>query len=148
MSFPKELLLDIVSDVNEYKSFLPYCVESKVEESSRKEADDGEREEFLADLAIGFGQFQESYTSKVTISKGKSVQATAIPTPLFKRLETIWTFSPRSNDVTDVDFKIFYSFANPFYAAFAKSAIEKMTSKMIDAFKARATQEEERRKHV
>lgn len=73
LSFSKKVLFDIVSNVNEYKSFVPYCAESKVDESSRKQFDDT-REEFLADLAIGYGQFRESYTSKVTIIYGKSVQ--------------------------------------------------------------------------
>jgi hypothetical protein len=73
LSFPKELLLGIVSNVNEYESFVPYCVESNVNESSRRQID-VEKEEFSADLAIGYGQLRESYTSRVTIVRGKSVQ--------------------------------------------------------------------------
>jgi coenzyme Q-binding protein COQ10 len=164
LPYAKDDLFDIVSNVDEYSSFVPYCVGSKVQPSSEKQLNN-ETKEFLADLAIGYGQFQESYTSKVTIIDGKSVQvstrsspsdpylarsrcptfqATAIPTPLFKQLETKWIFTQHSPQSTQVDFTINYSFSNPLYAAFAKTAMEKMTGKMVEAFKERA----EKQKHI
>lgn len=73
MPFSKDLLFDIVSNVDGYSNFVPYCVESRVQPSSEKQINK-DTKEFLADLAIGYGQFQESYTSKVTIVDGKSVQ--------------------------------------------------------------------------
>jgi hypothetical protein len=78
MPFSKDLLFDIVCNVDGYSTFVPYCVESKVKPSSEKQINKDTRE-FLADLAIGYGQFQESYTSKVTIIDGKSVQVGLLP---------------------------------------------------------------------
>jgi hypothetical protein len=78
MPFSKDLIFDIVSNVDGYSNFVPYCVESKVKPSSEKQINKDTRE-FLADLAIGYGQFQESYTSKVTIIDGKSVQVGLLP---------------------------------------------------------------------
>lgn len=73
MPFDKQTLFGIVSNVEEYDKFVPYCVQSKIDSSSQKEIDKDTRE-FLADLSIGYGQVRESYTSKVTIIDGKSVQ--------------------------------------------------------------------------
>lgn len=73
LPFSKDLLFKIVSDVNQYHQFVPYCVESKIDASSEKLINK-ETREFLANLAIGYGQFRESYTSKVIIIDGKSVQ--------------------------------------------------------------------------
>lgn len=73
LPFAKSRLFDIVSNVDEYQSFVPYCVQSDVDSSSERQISESTRE-FLAELAIGYGSFRESYTSKVIIVEGESVQ--------------------------------------------------------------------------
>lgn len=68
-------------------------------------------------------------------------QAEAVPTHLFEKLKTSWTFtslSSSSSPTTKVDLEIEYAFANPIYAAIARQAMEKMSSQMISAFERRA----------
>lgn len=77
LPFSRDVLFKIVSDVNQYEQFVPYCVESKIDSSSEKKINKDTRE-FLANLAIGYGQLRESYTSKVRIIEGKSVQVSLI----------------------------------------------------------------------
>jgi hypothetical protein len=73
LPFSKEVLFDVVSNVNEYEEFVPYCAQSRVNEASKRQIND-DTLEFNADLGIGYGQLKESYTSKVTVVKGKSVK--------------------------------------------------------------------------
>lgn len=75
--FPRSLLFQIVSNVDEYEHFVPYCVSSKVDRGSEKQIDDGTKQ-FLAELTIGYGQLREAYTSRVTIVEGNSVQVRSL----------------------------------------------------------------------
>jgi len=61
-----EQMYDVVADVKQYKSFLPFCKKSDVLV---------DEPEFLqAKLVIGFPPITESYTSNVTLRKPRLVK--------------------------------------------------------------------------
>ena len=55
----------VVQDINEYKSFLPYCKRSTI--VKRRRGNDARRTELEADLTIGFDYFTETYRSHVEL---------------------------------------------------------------------------------
>lgn len=77
-SFPRytpKQLYELVSDVDNYHHFVPYCVESKVLSSKSSKAENGQEiEHKRARLAIGFLSFKESYVSDVTCIPYSSVE--------------------------------------------------------------------------
>ncbi|PWN51891.1 hypothetical protein IE53DRAFT_385722 [Violaceomyces palustris] len=158
LNVPKDLLYEIVSDVQSYHQFIPYCRSSRVlgEEPRFKRMreqglvpEDGATQVQLAELTVGFGSFNESYTSEVRMKKSDWVVATSTPqNPIFSHLRTEWSFedlsrhqgSLPSSPSTRIRFDIQFSFKNPLYASVAGQVLELMSTKMMDAFQQRVDQ--------
>lgn len=90
---PPETLYDIVADVNSYQSYIPFCVKSKITGRVKR---DPAGEVIFADLTVGFGPLEETYTSFVELVPYKRVVAKISPTecsPLSDLLAT-WEFTP------------------------------------------------------
>ncbi len=108
-------LYAIIADIDSYSSFLPYCKESKVTEWSAKDKD-GKAWPAKADLMVGWGGYEEKFTSRLFCIPNSVVEAlggdaqTKLPrhdlnlysstsyTPttvnIFKTLSTKWTVKP------------------------------------------------------
>ena len=84
---PKELY-SIVSDVDSYHHFLPYCLGSRVigpSDSPRAKENRQNASSIVdAELTIGFSAFRESYVSEVSMRPNEWVLAHAKPSPLFQ----------------------------------------------------------------
>ncbi|EPQ27164.1 uncharacterized protein PFL1_05445 [Pseudozyma flocculosa PF-1] len=155
LSHSVPLLYRVVSDVDAYEHFVPYCQSStvlgdeprfKAAAERGEAASDGADTAVLADLSVGFGSFQERYTSQVRMKKDAWVSAEAVqPNPIFKHLSTVWTFepiaspsSPGAPEKTQVTFRLCYAFRNPLYATVAGGVFERMSAQMMHAFQQRA----------
>ena len=142
---PKELY-SIVSDVDSYHLFLPYCLGSRVigpSDSPRAKENRQNASSIVdAELTIGFSAFRESYVSEVSMRPNEWVLAHAKPSPLFQELHTAWHFRPlpagASIPRTEVTFTLAFAFSSPFYAAVAGQVFEKLSSSMLEAFQQRA----------
>jgi coenzyme Q-binding protein COQ10 len=108
-------LYALIADVDSYSSFLPYCQDSKVTEWSAKDKD-GKIWPAKADLTVGWGGYEEKFTSRLfcipnsmvealggdaqtTLSKDNlnhyfSTSDTPIAVNIFKSLSTKWTVKP------------------------------------------------------
>lgn len=67
-------LYDLIADIDSYPKFLPYCQTSQVTRWTPPDAD-GRRWPTQADLAAGWGGFEETYTSRVFCIPGSIVEA-------------------------------------------------------------------------
>ena len=90
---PKELY-SIVSDVDSYHLFLPYCLGSRVigpSDSPRAKENRQNASSIVdAELTIGFSAFRESYVSEVSMRPNEWVLAHAKPSPLFQEQHTTY----------------------------------------------------------
>lgn len=109
-------LYAMISDVDRYASFLPYCQESRVTKWSAPD-NKGKKWPEEADLKVGWGGYEETFTSKLycvpdsivealggdavtTIPKqqlqhrSSSINSPAPSNNIFKRLSTRWTVKP------------------------------------------------------
>jgi len=109
-------LYNLVADVDSYSSFLPYCQSSKVTKWSAPDTN-GKRWPSQADLTVGWGAFEETFTSRLFCVPGQVVEALggeavtslpksalshhastfdvpAVPNNLFQSLSTRWTIRP------------------------------------------------------
>lgn len=64
----------LISDIDSYSTFVPYCLESKVTEWSKPCAE-GKRWPQKADLKVGWGGFEETFTSSLYCVPNSVVEA-------------------------------------------------------------------------
>lgn len=127
LPFGAEELFSVVADVRDYPSFVPWCSGAHIRrEDARK---------IIADLVIGFGPFQESFTSEVTLERPRQILVRAIEGPL-EHLTNSWTFKPEGHK-TQVDFVIDFQFKSHLLDHVAAGMFHQASTRMVGAFEAR-----------
>jgi len=74
LPYKSSSLYTLIADVDSYASFVPYCVESKVTKWSETDKD-GQRWPSEADLKVGWGGYEEKFTSRLFCVPGSIVEA-------------------------------------------------------------------------
>lgn len=74
LPYKSSKLYEIIADVDRYSTFLPYCLDSKVTKWSEPDKN-GKRWPSEADLKVGWGGIEETFTSKLLCVPGAVVEA-------------------------------------------------------------------------
>ncbi|XP_059057201.1 coenzyme Q-binding protein COQ10 homolog B, mitochondrial [Achroia grisella] len=129
VGYTMEQMFEVVSDVENYYKFVPWCKKSVVFKKTP---------EFLkADLIVGFPPINESYTSKVTLIKPHVVKAECLDGKLFHHMLTLWRFSPglkREQQSCVVDFQITFEFRSAFHSQLSNLFFDQVARQMEGAF--------------
>ena len=129
----KKQLIDLVLDIENYPSFIPYCLDSKVHEKKEKK----DIILIIADLTIGKGPFKATYKSDVKFYKSTdTIHVTNIKGPL-KHLDNRWTFIEK-NDCTEISFNIDFEIENKFLNIIMNKSFQYGVEKIADSFQERA----------
>ncbi|CUM65309.1 uncharacterized protein PRCAT00002944001 [Priceomyces carsonii] len=131
---PKEMF-DIVSDVSRYHEFVPF-----VEKSIIHSRDPKTKQPTVAELRIGWKEYDESFTCKLNCIPNKKVVAESLTLALFEQLQTVWEFSEvktLSGVACNVDLALNFSFKNPIYTAISSLFSDQVSQIMIKAFENR-----------
>ena len=129
----KQKLIELVLDIEKYKDFIPYCLDSKVYERNDK----GDKIFIVADLTIGKGIFKDTYKSDVKYNKlDNTIYVTNIDGPL-RYLENVWTFTEKDN-ITEVSFDVDFELKNKFLNILMTKSFNYGLNKIADAFQNRA----------
>jgi len=129
----KQKLIELVLDIEKYKDFIPYCLDSKVYERN----DQGDKIFIVADLTIGKGIFKDTYKSDVKYNKlDNTIYVTNIDGPL-KYLENVWKFTEKDN-ITEVSFDVDFELKNKFLNILMTKSFNYGLNKIADAFQNRA----------
>jgi coenzyme Q-binding protein COQ10 len=125
-------LYDLVSDVEKYPEFLPWCVAARVRERSERL--------IVADLAIGFRVFRERFTSRVTLSpdapEGPRIDTAYADGP-FRHLMSHWVFKPHGKGC-EIDFHVEFEFRSRLLQATIELLFHEAVRRMVAAFEGRA----------
>ena len=133
LPYTADLMFAIVSDVEKYPEFLPWCVALRVLSKERVK----ERDVLRAEMLVGFGALRERYTSRVVLDAvARTIDVVQTDGP-FRHLESRWSFAPEGEGCR-VDFSIAFEFKNRLLETIAGNAFERALLKMTDAFDARA----------
>uniref|UniRef100_A0A1Y1JXP4 Coenzyme Q-binding protein COQ10 START domain-containing protein n=1 Tax=Photinus pyralis TaxID=7054 RepID=A0A1Y1JXP4_PHOPY len=127
--YSPEQMYNVVTDVENYKYFLPFCKKSDV--LSRSSSN------LRAYLEIGFPPIVESYVSEVTLNRPNYTKAVCRDGKLFHYLVTYWKFSPglRSNPYSSiVDFSVDFEFRSVLHSNLAHMFFDKLVQQMEGAF--------------
>ena len=129
----KNQLIDLVLDIENYPTFVPYCIDAKIHQKN----DTGEFINIIADLTIGKGPFKDTYKSDVRYDKkNDSIFVTNIDGPL-NHLENRWTFE-QQNQNTEISFDINFEIENKFLNIIMEKSFQFGLNKIADSFQNRA----------
>lgn len=166
--YTRRQLYAVVSDIDSYASFVPFCTRSRVIRPLAPTPTPAmpNAQQMEAELTVAFLAFTEQYTSRVTCVPYESVKAVAeSATPLFKSLETNWRFHPassthQSNDhpspsttpsqsqpplapedvgPTLISLTLSFAFANPVHTAVSNAFFGRVSGLMVKAFEERCS---------
>jgi coenzyme Q-binding protein COQ10 len=116
-----------VADVRDYPLFVPWCSGARIHREDRREV--------VADLVIGFGPFQESFPSQVTLDPPRQVLVRAVEGPL-EHLTNSWTFAP-IKEATRVDLIVDFRFKSHLLDHVANGMFHEDATRMMGTFESR-----------
>lgn len=122
-------MYDVVSDVNNYKSFVPYCKKSVLYERTRTGAQ--------AEMVVGFPPLVESYTSRLTFDEPRLVKSECHGGFLFNYLLNYWGFGPGVKDVAQssvIDFRVTFEFKSALHSNLSHLFFDLIVQQMESAF--------------
>tara|TARA_B100000674_G_scaffold72295_1_gene49922 strand:+ start:361 stop:801 length:441 start_codon:yes stop_codon:yes gene_type:complete len=130
--FTTKQLYEIIIDVESYPEFLPWCSKCKIVSKLDKN-------NFDAELSVGYKSIDEKYTSRVKGIYLSSISSVAISGP-FKVLESNWIFNNLPNDKKscEVEFLVKYEFKSFILGKIMGAIFKKATERMFTAFENRA----------
>ena len=122
----------LVTDVEHYPQFLPWCDQTKVLERDENG--------MLAEIGIAFAGIHQKFVTRNTHLPGREVHVKLVSGP-FSNLNGHWVFTPvgKSEDrACRIDLELQYGFQNMALAALVGPVFDKIAGTMVDAFVKRA----------
>jgi coenzyme Q-binding protein COQ10 len=133
-NYSKKDLIKLVLKIEDYKFFLPWCLNSKILSIDKKKKD----LKITADLEIGFNSFREVYTSNVVYDSITSkIEVTSISTNI-KKLLNIWKFETIDKNSCTVNFYIDIELKNPIINIIFSKFFNYGFEKILSSFEQRA----------
>lgn len=123
----------IVSNVEDYKHFLPWCIDSEI----ITKLDDYN---FDAKLTINFKIYQDSYISKVRSKISNEVydiSSTSENNSIFKFLNSNWKIISLGDDICQMNYDVDFEFRNILYQQMSSYFVEIVGNSMNKAFEKR-----------
>jgi len=125
---PREMF-DLVSDIESYPQFLPWCSGARV--LSREE------DEVRASIDISKGALHKTFTTLNREQPGKMIEMRLVEGP-FKRLEGFWRFDPLGEGACKVSLDLEFDFATPMLRMVVGPVFSQIANSLVDAFHRRA----------
>jgi coenzyme Q-binding protein COQ10 len=135
LPYTPEQMFNLVADVGRYKEFVPWCTGSRVTRALGEGA-------FEADLDIGYGFLTQRFSSRVGTMAPEGdapgrIDITYLKGPM-KDLKNYWKFTRTAEGLCLIDFNVEFEFTNKGLQAMAEMFFQKVVTRMVSAFEARA----------
>jgi len=127
--FSSDSMFSLVSDVETYPEFLPWCTETKL--LSRTE------DELIASLALGYGSLNSKFTTRNRFAAPEWMTMELLEGP-FSNLEGRWEFEALGDAGCEVVLRIDFEFSSQLHDVLFGATFEKICNDLIDAFVKRA----------
>lgn len=130
---PNEMF-ELVSDVERYPDFLPWCEFGRVLERTP----DG----MVASIGMAFAGVHKSFTTRNTHVPDRHIHVRLVDGP-FSQLEGDWQFltvGDGSQRACRIDFRLQYGFSSSVLAAVVGPVFDRIADSLVDAFVRRADQ--------
>ena len=127
-------MFDLVSDVESYPAFLPWCSGARI--NCQYNADN--KYVIIADLIISFKAFREQFTSEVTLDRNSNEILVNYVDGPFKYLINRWQFTDEKDDECMAAFAVDFEFKSKILQAVIGIVFNDAMIKIVGAFEKRA----------
>ena len=124
-----EHMFDLVSDVEKYPEFLPWCVGIRLKDKTTKQIN--------ADMMIGYKMFREKFSCRVELTHPDRIDVVYEDGP-FKYLNNHWIFIEEEDGTCTVDFFVDFEFNSRFLQKVIGVVFNEAVKIMVHAFEKRA----------
>lgn len=122
----------LVSDVDGYSQFLPWCSDSRVIERTDDDV-------IKAMVEISKGGLHKAFTTVNREQKNKCIEIRLVEGP-FKRLEGFWQFDAMGDAACKISLDLEFEFANRMLSMMVGPVFNQIANTLVDAFHERAKQ--------
>jgi coenzyme Q-binding protein COQ10 len=129
LSYSAEQMYDLVTDIERYPDFLPWCKSAEIVSRDKNGV--------VADLVVGTRIFHEKFTSEVALVRPRAIAVRYCSGPL-SHLSNTWEFKPKGRKACEVSFAVDFDFRSPILRAAMAAFFDRALTKMMTAFEARA----------
>jgi coenzyme Q-binding protein COQ10 len=133
-NYSRKDLIELVLKIDDYKFFLPWCINSKILTIDKNKGD----LKIIADLDIGFKSFREIYTSEVIYNNQNSKIVVTSICGNIKKLINIWEFEEIDKKSCNVVFFIDIELKNPIINILFSKFFNYGFEKILNSFEQRA----------
>ncbi|MEM9495125.1 MAG: type II toxin-antitoxin system RatA family toxin [Pseudomonadota bacterium] len=133
-------MFDLVSDVERYPAFLPWCSALRIV----KRTGDEDHGEIIADMVVAYKVFREKFRSRVILDRAAGTVCVDRMDGPFRTLRTDWRFADSTGVDTNADsgsvvyFEITFELKNLLFQRAAQLFFERKFLQMSEAFIDRA----------
>lgn len=132
--YSPEEMYALVTDVDHYADFLPWCDHARILEQ--------DEHGMTAEVGMALGGLKKSFVTRNTHEEGRRVTIRLVKGP-FSHLEGDWYFHPvgdGSQRACKVELRLGYGFDSAALAALVGPVFDRIAASMVDAFIKRAEQ--------
>lgn len=124
-----EQMYALISDVDSYSSFLPWCPRSGIEQQHGNQVH--------ARIAYRWKGVEDSFVTRNTHVPNSSIIMELLEGP-FKELQGQWLFTPVAEHACKLQFFLHFSFRNPVYGMVMDPLFKRLANSLLDNFLKRA----------
>ncbi|VDD79262.1 unnamed protein product [Mesocestoides corti] len=127
-------MFDIISEVEHYSEFLPWCLKSDTIQTHPTKGR-------LCRLTVGFFPLEESYDSWVTVTRPVHVKSVATNSDLFEHLINEWHLHPglaNNKQTCTVELLVDFKFRSKLHSRISSLFFDQVVNTMVCAFLSRA----------
>jgi len=127
---PQEMFA-LVSDVDAYPRFLPWCSDAQVLES--------QGDEVTARIAFAVGGVSKSFTTRNHHTPGRRIEMQLVEGP-FSDLRGYWQFDPLGDAGCKISLSLKYNFSSRMVRMVVGPVFGQIANSLVDAFQQRAAE--------
>jgi len=124
------LLFALISDIESYPQFVPWCTHAKVQSRQGRE--------IIATIGIKRGPLQGELTTRNELEPSRRIQMHLVSGPLLKVLEGEWLLTPLAAEGCRAELTMRFAFRNPLTALVFEQLFAETAASLMDAFVKRA----------
>ena len=129
VSFSASDMFRLVSDIESYPAFLPWCGGAKVLSADEEVVE--------ASIDIDYKGVKKSFTTRNRLQKDKTMEMHLVDGP-FKKLQGFWRFEALDESACKISLDLEFEFSNRLVAMTVGRVFNDIAGQLVDSFSQRA----------